>query len=249
MTILQQHLSWTLSLNMASPNTNLNPLSANSRRTTISAAASSLSQSQSQSQTAGSQSQPPTSFSGSSLWESVKKRLSKEDKGRGSVLKTKPFDPHERWVEHKGAGTSFSTDVLEAFLKAHERIIQQEEVCNRIISQADTSGNVLNSGDKYQVAWQSEGRSWKGSVKQGAWESGTFKIDQKDHGALLSRLGQGHELASRLSIDGKTILVVFAGVNPISLDGEETGYRFSFRLYPIDQQVGLPSAHTYSVYT
>jgi hypothetical protein len=247
MTILQQHLSWTLSLNLASPNTNLNPLSANSRRTTISAAASSLSQSQSQSQTAGSQSQPPTSSSGTSLWESVKKRLSKEEKGRGSILKTKPFDPPENWVNLQGLRAALKTDVPKAFLKAYEGIIQQGEVCDKIISQVDNSGNMSNSGDNYRVVWQPEGRSWKGSGKQGSWESGTFKIDKKDHGALLLRLDQGHELVSRLSIDGKTILVVFAGVNP--LDGGETGYRFSFRLYPINQQIGLPSAQTYPVYT
>jgi hypothetical protein len=234
-------------LNMASPNTYLDPLSVNSQQPTISAAASS--QSQFQSRTADSQSQPSAGSSRTSLWGSikVKKYLSKKDKDKGSVLKTKHFDSHERWVELKGAGTSFSTDVPEAFLKAYERIIQQEEVCSKIISQVDISGNVSNSGDNYRLAWQPEGRSWKGSVKQGSWESDTFKIDKKDHGALTERLGKGQELASRLSVDGKIILVVFAGVNP--LDGEETGYRFSFRLYPITRQNGLPSAQTYPVYT
>ena len=234
---------------MASLNTNLNPLSVNSRRTTISAEASFLSQPQSQSQTTGSQSQAPTSSSRASLWGSVKKHLSKEDKDKGSVLKTKHFDPHEKWVNLQGAGSALQTDVPQAFLKAYERIIQQEEVCNKVISDVDTSGNVSNSGDNYQVAWRPQGRSWQGSVKQGSWESGTFEIDKKDHEALIERLGKGQELASRLSIDGKTILVVFAGVNSDSLDGGKTGYRFSFRLYPINQQIGLPGAQMYPVYT
>jgi hypothetical protein len=141
----------------------------------------------------------------------------------------------------------FANRCAGGILEAYERIIQQQEVCNKIISQVDPSGNVSNSGDNYRVAWQPEGRSWKGSVKQGSWESGTIKIDKKDHEALLMRLGKGQELVSRLSIDGKTILVVFAGVNP--LDGGEKGYRVSFRLYPINQQIGLPSAQTYPVYT
>jgi hypothetical protein len=148
-----------------------------------------------------------------------------------------------------GAARSLPTNVPKPFLEAYERIIQQEEVRNKIISDVDTSGNVLSGGDNYQVAWQPNGRYWNGSIKQGSWERDTFKIDKKDHEALIGRLGKGQELASRLSIDGKTILVVFAGVNPDSLDGGETGYRFSFRLYPIDQQIGLPGAQTYPVYT
>ncbi|KAH8090261.1 hypothetical protein HD553DRAFT_337947 [Filobasidium floriforme] len=223
---------------MASPNTNFNPSSINSQQTTIGTGASS----QSQSQTAGSQSQPPTTGDSSktSIWRSVKNRLSKGSKEEGSVLKTEPFAPAERWVSLQAAGAALKTDVPKAFLQAFERIIQQEEVCDKIISDVDTSGNVLSGGDNYQVTWGPRGRSLQGSIKQGSWESGTFEISNTDHKALEERLDKALDLASRLSVNGKTILVVFAGVNP--LDGGETGYRFSFRLYPIDQQIGEPSA-------
>ncbi|KAG7529198.1 hypothetical protein FFLO_05752 [Filobasidium floriforme] len=38
------------------------------------------------------------------------------------------------------------------------------------------------------------------------------------------------------------VIVVIAPVGSFSLESGETGYRFSFRLYPIDQQIGGPSA-------
>lgn len=232
---------------MASPHTNFgDSLFNNVQQPTDGTQAVShlTSGSQVQSQTFGSQSSPPTTepSAKTSRWSFKNVRLG----SKRSVLKASPFDEdRQRWVDLEREHLSRRTNIPPDFLKAFNRIIQQREVCDKIISDAKISNqrtsehswNYSIGGGAYSYfASQAKDGSWSGSLSQGEGDDVSTKVKKADRTVFEGSLGLAEELACQLAIDGQVLSVVlFSPVNKEPVHAGTFAYSFCFRLLPISE--------------
>lgn len=232
---------------MASPGTNLgDSLFIDVQQLTdgTQAVSHETSGSQSQSQTFGIQSSPPTTESSAKTpWWSIKNVYRESQR---SVLKASPFDEDQQpTVNLKREHLSIRTNISPDFLKAFNRIIQQREVCDKIIADAKTfdqrapkqSWNYSIGGGAYSYfASQAKDGSWTGSLSQGGVDDVSIKVKKADREAFEGSLGLADEFACQLAIDDQVLWVVlFAPVTKDTVHAGTFAYSFSFRLLPVSE--------------
>lgn len=135
---------------------------------------------------------------------------------------------------------SIRTNISPDFLKAFNRIIQQREVCDKIIADAKTfdqrapkqSWNYSIGGGAYSYfASQAKDGSWTGSLSQGGVDDVSIKVKKADREAFEGSLGLADEFACQLAIDDQVLWVVlFAPVTKDTVHAGTFAYSFSFRL-------------------